>query len=164
MKLVKVNQAFYDLCEKNNVDAELMKNEAGRPCVLLVQLLYKGIMRDFVVPLRSNISSTAPKEQFLSLPPNPNTKPKHKHGVHYIKLFPIDKIFVDKYHTSGTYYDKVLSILERKESIIIENIKSYLSECENGNKHPMTPNIDGIINMINTLNNKQESTSKELEQ
>ena len=70
MKLVKVNQKFYDLCKQYGVADELMENEAGRPGVLLVQLTYKGINRNFVVPLRSNISGKTPKEQYLSLPPN----------------------------------------------------------------------------------------------
>ena len=61
MKLVKVNQKFYDLCKQYGVADELMENEAGRPGVLLVQLTYKGINRNFVVPLRSNISGKTPK-------------------------------------------------------------------------------------------------------
>lgn len=73
--LVKVKESFYNLCSQNSVDEELLFNECGRPCVLLVKLTYKGKDRDFVVPLRSNISARTPARQYLSLPPNPTTRP-----------------------------------------------------------------------------------------
>lgn len=74
IKLVKVKQSFYDLCNENNVADELLFNECGRPCVLIVKLKYKGQLRDFVVPLRSNISKSTPRSQYFSLPPNPSLK------------------------------------------------------------------------------------------
>lgn len=158
MKLVKVNQKFYDLCKQYGVADELMENEAGRPGVLLVQLTYKGINRNFVVPLRSNISGKTPKEQYLSLPPNKNTKPGNRHGVHYIKLFPIEKEYINKYVVSGKYYKTILNILDKKEPDIISSVKEYLAKCESGQKHSMTPNINGIIDMFNML--KEEKIRK----
>lgn len=149
MNLVKVKQEFYDLCKEHNVADELLFNEAGRPCVLIVKLKYKGEARDFVVPLRSNISPMAPKNQYFSLPPNANTKSKHHHGIHYIKIFPIHKSYIDKYVVEGNaYYTNILSIMNKKEALIIKSCQEYLDECAKGNKHSMTPNIDGIIEVL----------------
>lgn len=69
IRLVKVKQEFYSLCQEHNVDEELLFNEAGRPCVLLIRMNYKNNMHDFVVPLRSNISARTPRNQYFALPP-----------------------------------------------------------------------------------------------
>ena len=58
MRLVKVKQSFYELIKKNHVDEEILFNECGRPCVLIMDLEYKGLLRKFVVPLRSNITTS----------------------------------------------------------------------------------------------------------
>lgn len=66
IRLVKVKQEFYSLCQEHNVDEELLFNEAGRPCVLLIRMNYKNNMHDFVVPLRSNISARTPHNQYFA--------------------------------------------------------------------------------------------------
>lgn len=147
--LVKVKESFYNLCKQNSVDEELLFNECGRPCVLLVRLMYRSKNRDFVVPLRSNISAKTPVNQYLSLPPNPTTKPNHKHGLHYYKLFPIDKKYIDRYQVAGdTYYTGLLQIINRKEPDIVQACQDYLKLCEQGEKHFITPNLDGIISVL----------------
>lgn len=152
MKLVKVSKEFYELCEEKGVSQELLFNEAGRPCVLIVKLTYRGQKRDFVVPLRSNISPYAPKEQFFALPPNTHTKPKHYHGIHYMKIFPISKKYIQKYLIDkNPYYVTLKNIIDANEKEIVNECQKYLEECEKGNKNPITPNIDGIIAMISEL-------------
>ena len=94
MRLVKISNEFFNKCRENNIHKELMFNEDGRPSVLIVKLKYKEQYHKFVVPLRSNISPKTPKDQYFSLPPNPKTKPYHSHGIHYIKLFPIEDKYV----------------------------------------------------------------------
>lgn len=149
MNLVKAKDEFYILCEDNGVNEELMLNEAGRPCVLIIQLLYKSKTRDFVVPLRSNISPKAPGWQYFNLPPNKKTKPKHHHGIHYIKIFPIHKDFIDTYLIScDKYYSTLLDFINKNEKRIVSECQEYLNQCEQGNKHAMTPDIDGILNVI----------------
>ena len=149
MILVKVKQEFYNLCVKHNVAEELLFNEDGRPCVLIVQLKYKGRKRDFVVPIRSNISKYTPREQYFSLPPNPKTKPGNKHGIHYIKLFPIERKYIDTYLTDNNkYYDTILKILKRKEKEIIRSCQEYLDICADGKRHSMTPDLDSIIEVL----------------
>lgn len=92
MQLVKVGEQFYQECKKHGTDKELLFNKSGRPCVLIVKLKYKGQNHKFVVPLRSNISANTPRNQYFALPPNSATKSGNRHGVHYIKLFPIDSL------------------------------------------------------------------------
>ena len=149
MKLVKVKNSFYTKCRQNHTDAELMYNEQGRPCVLIVQLEYKGEKRKFVVPLRSNISGKTPRWQYFSLPPNPDTKPGNSHGIHYIKIFPIKDEYIDAYEIDGDNFKLMIKeIIDEHETDIIDACKNYLEQVEKGNKHPMTPDIDGILGWL----------------
>ena len=43
----------------------------------------------------------------------------------------------------------VKKIIDNNESNIIQSCQTYLKQCESGNKHFMTPDIDGIIDMLN---------------
>lgn len=154
MKLVKVSNEFFTLCKNNNVNKELMFNEDGRPSVLVMKLKYRDTYRKFIVPLRSNISSSTPKDQYFSLPPNPKTKSHHSHGIHYIKLFPIVDEYVQTYVISEKFDLMVKKIIDDNERVIIEACQNYLEKCENGQKHFMTPDIDGIIQVLDSKNEK----------
>lgn len=127
-----------------------MFNEGGRPSVLIIRLKYNEQFRKFVVPLRSNISPTTPKDQYMALPPNSKTKPHHSHGIHYIKIFPIVDKYVQSYLISNPFDLMVKKIIDKNENTIIEACQEYLRKCENGNKHFMTPDIDGIIKILDT--------------
>ena len=149
MQLVKVNEKFYIDCKNNGTESEIMFNEKGRPCVLLIQMKYKGDMHKFVVPLRSNISATTPEWQYCKIPPNKTTRTGNKAGVHYIKLFPISDKYIDKFNVGADpHMVLVKSILDKKETEIVQACKDYLEQIEQGNKHSMTPDIDGILNWL----------------
>ena len=75
----------------------------------------------FVVRLRSNISPKTPQDQYFSLPPKPKTKPCHSHGIHYIKLFPIDDRYVQSYLISESFDILVKKIIDDNESDIIQS-------------------------------------------
>lgn len=149
MELVKVKPEFYTKCTEKKADSELLYNEAGRPCVLVVHLKYKEKLHKFVVPIRSNISGKTPKDQYLSLPPNPNTRSGCAHGIHYIKIFPIKDEYIDKYNIDkNSYLVGVKEIIDKKESIIVKACQDYLDKCSAGKKHMMTPDIDGILSWL----------------
>lgn len=149
MQLVKVDPKFYAKCHTQNTDKELLANEKGRPCVLLVRLNYKGAKRDFVVPLRSNISPITPKSQYFPLPPNAGTRPNHHHGIHYIKLFPIDRQYIQKYRIeNNAFLTQIHTIINHHQKEIVKACQDYLSDCERGNAHPMTPDLDGILSWL----------------
>ena len=69
-----------------------------------------------------------------------------------------EKEYINKYVVSGEYYKTILNILDKKEPDIISSVKEYLAKCESGQKHSMTPNINGIIDMFNML--KEEKIRK----
>lgn len=154
MKLVKVSNDFFNICKEHHVVKELLYNEDGRPSVLVMKLKYKGQYHKFVVPLRSNISPKTPKEQYMSLPPNSKTKPHHSHGIHYIKLFPIKDEYIQTYVISSKFDLMVKKIIDDNERDIVQSCQNYLQKCEEGNKHYMTPDIDGIICMFKDLDKR----------
>ena len=149
MQLVTVGKDFFAKCKQYGTDRELLYDKQGRPCVLIVDLVYKGQKHTFVVPLRSNISKSAPKDQYFPLPPNASTQPGKRHGVHYIKLFPMDRKYVHPYKISqSAYLVMVKNILDKNESKIVNACQSYLSEYEKGQGSSMTPDIDGILSWL----------------
>ncbi len=149
MKLVKVKQDFFDLCEKSNVADQLMKTKDGRPGVLIMKLKFRGKDRDFIVPLRSNIPPKAEQWEYKKLPPNKDTKPGFHHGVHYIKIFPIKKEYIDKYNIDqSTYLLTVKNIIDKNTKEIVDACQNYLVDYEAGNKHKFSVDIDGIIEAL----------------
>lgn len=149
MRLVKVKKTFFTLCEKENVHNQLMRTKSGRPGVLIVKMSYRGVMRNFVVPLRSNIPGKAEEWEFKKLPPNKDTKPGFRHGVHYIKLFPITKDYIDKYNIDNSkYLLTVNTILDNSTKEIVDACQAYLKKYERGEKHKFSPDIDGIIRVL----------------
>ena len=68
MNLVKVKDTFFKECKSQGADPynQLLHNEAGRPCVLVVKLKYKGVKRNFVVPLKSNITANTDKTTYFA--------------------------------------------------------------------------------------------------
>ena len=95
MKIVKIKSS---LIKKYSEDTEMLHKE-DRPCVLVVRLKYKNKSHDFAVPIRSNIPAASPKNEFFPLATRYSTRDKNRHGIHYIKMFPVDKRFYDKYRT-----------------------------------------------------------------
>ena len=109
MKIVSISQDFFDLVEG---DRELMLKH-NRPCIVVVRLRFRGKRRDFAVPLRSNIAPNVPKDQYFALPPRPTTRPGCRHGIHYIKMFPITKAYQRRFRTEGSaYYETLQRIID----------------------------------------------------
>lgn len=94
----------------------------------------------------SNISSRTPKGQYFSLPPNSKTKPHHSHGIHYIKLFPIEDRYVQSYLINEPFDILVKKIIDNNEFVIIQSCQNYLKKYESGNY-----NIIQILHPYNTL-------------
>lgn len=153
MNLVKVHWKFFKECKSAGADPhnQLLHNEAGRPCVLIIKLTYKGKKRDFVVPMKSNIVANTDKNTFFALPPNARTKPGNFHGIYYVKLFPVQKSYIQPYLISeNAYMQNIKSIIDRPDNQreIINACQQYLNEYEMGNRNSYTPEIDLIIEQI----------------
>lgn len=153
MKLFKVHENFFNSCKSLEADPcnQLLHNEAGRPCVLLIRLKYKGENRDFVVPMKSNIAANTDKKTFFALPPNKRTKLGNYHGIYYVKLFPIDRKYIQPYLIVGnTYMQTIQAIIDKpdNEREIVNACQNYQAEYEKGNKNYYTPDIDLIIEKV----------------
>ena len=116
MKLVTINNA---LLLKYTGDSEVLQ-KSTRPYVLVVRLKYKDACYDFAVPIRSNIPASAPKDQYFALPPRPQTRPKNRHGLHYIKMFPVTKQYLVRYRTEGNSFATLIhDIIEKNSKQIV---------------------------------------------
>ena len=120
MKIVSISQDYFGLVDG---DRELMLKR-DRPCIVVVRLRFRGKRRNFAVPLRSNIAPNVPKDQYFALPPRPKTRPGCRHGIHYIKMFPITKSYQRRFRTEGSAYYVTL------QRIIDGNTKRIVSECQ----------------------------------
>lgn len=143
MKLSSISNSFFKLC---SFDKELLDKTNRRPYLMVLKLKYKGKKLDFAIPFRSNISASTPKEQYFPLPPRPKTKKYNKHGLHYIKMFPITKQYLEKFYTDkDPYYQKIDSIIINNKNVIISEAQKYLDDYANGNINQYATDIDSII-------------------
>ena len=145
MKLVSINTTLF---EKYKGDPEIL-TKSGRPYVLVIRLKYKGIKHDFAVPIRSNISAAAPKNQYFALPPRPTTKPKNRHGIHYIKMFPVTKKYLIRYRTEGNSFAMLIqSIIDKNTKRIVDDCQAYLDSYSAGCKPQFSTDIDYLLSQI----------------
>lgn len=145
MKLVSIHQ---DLLARYQNDKEVMI-KAKRPYVLVIKLKYKGKNQDFAIPLRSNISATTPKEQYFALPPRPTTRAKNRHGIHYIKMFPVSKQYLVRYRTEGNQFATMIqNIIDKNEKKIVEACQKYLNDYVDGKRPPFSTDIDFLLSEL----------------
>lgn len=145
MKIVSIADEFFELCGN---DEELMAKQ-GRPCVLVIRLRYKGRRYDFAVPFRSNIAPNVPKDQYFALPPRPSTKPRRRHGIHFIKMFPISRRFVRRFRTAGNpYYESIQRIIDRNARAIVTRCQAYLDHYEREGRPRFAVDIDRVIERL----------------
>lgn len=149
MDIVKVKKSFMEEYQKHTDNDQMLESEVGRPCVLIMKLKYKGKYHKFIVPLRSNITGSTPKNQFFSLPPTSRTRQGNRHGISYVKIFPIKDEYVEKFLINPrTHIDMVKKIIDKNENTIIYACQNYLNEYEKGNRSPFTPDIDSILTWL----------------
>lgn len=145
MKIVTIDKKLY---KKYKEDKELLRN-ADRPCVIILKLKYKERKYDFAVPIRSNIPAASPKEHYFALPPRPSTRPKNRHGIHYIKMFPIDKKYMMKYHTKGNIQATMMkAIIDKNAKTIISECQEYLDNYADGKRPQYATDIDYLIKQL----------------
>ena len=145
MKLVTIDTKLY---KKFQNDTELLHN-AKRPCVVVIKLKYKGHNYDFAVPIRSNIPAAAPKEQYFALPPRSTTRPTNRHGLHYIKMFPIEKQYLLKYHTEGNVATTMYkAIIDKNTTEIVNACQKYLNDYEAGIRPQFSTDIDNLTQQL----------------
>ncbi len=83
------------------------------------------------------------------MPPRAATKPKNRHGIHYIKMFPVKKEFLQKYHMEGNMGALLTkAIIDKNEKRIISECQDYLNAYENGHRSPYATDIDFLIEQL----------------
>ena len=155
MKICSIKQEFYDLFDNS---VELEKNPK-RPCLIIVKLKYKGTDCNFAIPFRSNINGKANRKQYFPLPPRSTTKSGNKHGLHYIKMFPIKDQYINKYYFETEENKHIVNKVQKNLNLIISEAQQYIKDYENGTRHNYCTNIDVIFNEIYDTDDKQEVAS-----
>lgn len=146
MRFVTVSSQFFALCSD---DPEILQKDNRRPHVLVVSLQYKGRRMDFAVPMRSNIPPAAPKQEYFALPPRPSTKPRHHHGLHYIKMFPISKQYQEKFWVGNNpSYVRFQQIIDKNMKQIVSECQAYLDRYAAGDRPNYAVDIDNVIEKI----------------
>lgn len=145
MRLVSIPKDRLKLYAK---DPEMLQ-KSERPCALVLHLKYKGRRYDFAIPLRSNIAPSTPKELYYPLPPRNKTKEKHRHGLHYVKMFPIKRSIMCKFYTENNIYMSIVkSILDRDEKLIIAQCQKYLDDYTSGNRPLYATDLDYLVTLV----------------
>ncbi len=138
-------QDFFDLVEG---DRELMLKH-NRPCIVVVRLRFRGKHRDFAVSLHSNIAPNVPKDQYFALPPRPTTRLGCRHGIHYIKMFPITKAYQRRFRTEGSaYYETLQRIIDSNTKRIVSECRAYLDRYEREGRPHFAVDIDRIVGLL----------------
>lgn len=149
MRIVSITQDYFEKYAKG--DREFMQKH-GRPCLIVLRLSFRGRKLDFAVPFRSNIAPNVPKDQYFALPPRPTTRPRHRHGIHYIKMFPITKQYQQKFRTVGNpYYESIAKIISSHESEIVAACQNYLKRYETEGRPRFAVDIDRILSLMDKV-------------
>lgn len=148
MRLVTIDKK---VLKGYSADPEMLQ-KADRPCALIVKLIYNGHRYDFAVPMRSNICASSPKDQYFPLPPRKTTRPKNRHGIHYIKMFPVRRSWLSPFHTSNNMFAAMLkAIIDKNEKQIVHDCQEYLNRYADGNRPQFATDIDLLIEKMNAL-------------
>ena len=164
MRLVTIKQEFFDIFD---FPTEIMSKDSNghdRPFLMVLSLNYKNTKQSFALPFRSNIQVTpSTKGLYFSLPRRHTTKDKHAHGLHYIKIFPIDKKYCDKYIIPNKKYDLMLmNYVKKNLKEIIEGAQEYLRKYESGERFTYCTDIDRMLTALNEyeLENQKIDTAE----
>jgi hypothetical protein len=139
MKIHSISENFFTLC---SFDKELVFNTNRRPHLIVKNIIYKDKRQTFAIPLRSNIK--APERQYFSLPPTSRTENKRAHGIHYIKMFPIKKEYLEPYFNSDKKHKRIVKIIKRNTKTIVKETQKYVKDYEKGNIHRYSTDIENI--------------------
>ncbi|SFB12308.1 hypothetical protein [Selenomonas ruminantium] len=151
MKIVSVKSTLLD--EFRKIDPEVLEKH-NRPCLLVMRLKYAGKKRMFAVPFRSNIVGNAPKSQYFPLPPRPATRTGNRHGLHYAKIIPVTKVFLERYRVDTSAALLYATIVSKNEKTIINECQAYLEQYEQGERPYYSTSLDKLIAKLECMDVK----------
>ena len=148
MKFVTVSDDFFSLVSG---DREILHKGSRRPHLLLIKLKYRGQVLDFAVPFRSNIPSAENKMHYFPLPPRSATHQSRRHGLHYIKMMPIDRKYLEKFWIGeNDEYITYQKIVSKNIKRIVTECQKYLNEYEQNGRPNYAVDIDRIISILSS--------------
>ena len=152
MRIISVDKNIMDtMCE---IDPEMLLNKQGRPCLLVIKLRYNGRKYDFAVPFRSNIPPAEQKANYFALPPRHTTRPRHRHGLHFCKMFPIRKKYIQKFYIDNNLtLMRSEKIIQKNEKQIIQQAQAYLDKYSLGVRSSYATNIDRLLSYLEEIEN-----------
>jgi len=153
LRIVAIKNDFFSDNDLYNIDAELIPNtENGhnRPYVIVLRLKFRGKNQDFAIPFRSNIAGHRDKFEYFALPPRKETKPRNIHGLHFIKMFPIDKAYFVKYNypTGNASATRTKQYIQKNFSRLVTEAQNYINEFENGCRPSFCVDIGKIFDAL----------------
>jgi hypothetical protein len=133
---------FFEHCGD---DPELLTKQ-GRPHVLLLRMRYCDRRLTFALPLRSNIPPQTPADLFYPLPPNPHTRPLMRHGLHFVKMFPVSKACYQAFRFKpNEYYVGLVQYLDKHYEDIVNKSQAYLDAYARGERPRYAVDIDRLL-------------------
>ena len=85
----------------------------------------------------------------FALPPRPQTRPKNRHGLHYIKMFPVTKQYLIRYRTDGNRFATLIqTIIDKNSKQIVNECQRYLDLYSQGIKPLYSTDMDYLIEQL----------------
>lgn len=150
MRLVTIKEAFFNIFDFPTEIMHKDKDGNDRPFLMVLSLKFRGKKQSFALPFRSNIQvNKSTKGLYFPLPRRHSTKDNHAHGLHYIKIFPIDKTYCNKFTFPQTDYNtRLINYISKNVSTIVKEAQTYLGEYENGLRPNYCTDIDRMISAL----------------
>lgn len=145
MQIVKIKS---ELIQKFSRDSQFLQ-KGNRPCVLILRLKYNKTFYRFAVPIRSNIPAASPKYEYFPLPTRYTTRARNRHGLHYIKMFPVKKQYYDKYRTENNMAASLIkATIDDNAARIVNECQAYLDRYSAGKRSVYATDLDLLISLL----------------
>lgn len=141
MRVVAIKDEFF---KKFKYEKEILFNHnEQRPYCVVVSLKYKNHKLDFAIPFRTNINNYIDSNLYYKLPRKKSTKNNNVHGIHFEKMFPVNKKYYLKYNSKDPIFLKCLGILNKNKKEIVKIAQNFLDLYYEKSKYSV--DIDRMI-------------------
>ena len=81
----------------------------------------------------------------------PSTRPRNRHGLHYIKMFPVTKAYLIRYRTEGNNFATLIqTIINKNTKRIVQESQQYLNDYEAGKRPLYSTDIDYLLSQLHS--------------
>ena len=76
-------------------------------------------------------------------------RPNNRHGLHYIKMFPVTKQYLVRYRTEGNNFAMLIqTIIDKNSKQIVDECQRYLDFYSQGITPAYSTDIDYLIEQL----------------